>query len=199
MSPQADLSVFADFGKVSSWSEDALSWANAVGLIKGRDGNQLVPGANATRAEVATILQRFCEDLSKPSGSGDDPDNQEEQPEEQDLILRINDEKVSVVWEDNESVEALKKLAISEPLRISMTMYGGFEQVGKIGSVLPSDDVQTTTEAGDLVLYSSNQLVVFYGSNTWAYTRLGRITDRSASELAQLLGNGNVTISIALE
>ena len=87
----------------------------------------------------------------------------------------------------------------NEPLVIQMSMYGGFEQVGPIGQRLPSDDVQTTTAAGDIVLYSSSQIVVFYGSNSWAYTRLGHITDQDASAMATLLGNGDVTITISLE
>jgi hypothetical protein len=77
-----------------------------------------------------------------------------------------------------------------------MSAYGGFEQVGSLGQSLPRNDVQTTTDAGDIVLYSGNQIVVFYGSNSWAYTRLGRISDRSAADMAELLGNGNVTLTI---
>ena len=79
-----------------------------------------------------------------------------------------------------------------------MSMYGGFEQVGSFGTNLPRDDKQTTTQAGDIVLYSGNQMVVFYGSNSWAYTRLGKITDKSAEELKEMLGNGNVTITLEL-
>ena len=75
-------------------------------------------------------------------------------------------------------------------------MYGGFEQVGSIGSKLPRNDKQTTTAAGDIVLYSGNQMVIFYGSNSWAYTRLGHITDKDAEEMAELLSNGDVTITV---
>ena len=78
-----------------------------------------------------------------------------------------------------------------------MSMYGGFEQVGSIGTALPQNDVQTTTTAGDIVLYSGDQMVVFYGSNTWAYTRLGHITDKTQAELAELLSNGNVTVTLS--
>ena len=79
-----------------------------------------------------------------------------------------------------------------------MSMYGGFEQVGSIGTNLPTNDVQTTTSAGDIVLYSGNQMVVFYGSNSWAYTRLGHITDQSSDGMAQLLSKGDTTITISL-
>ena len=115
------------------------------------------------------------------------------------LQMKIGGTAVRVNWENNRSVEALKALCENGPLVIQMSMYGGFELVGPIGSRLPSDDVQTTTAAGDIVLYSSNQIVVFYGSNSWAYTRLGHITDRDAAGMAALLGNGNVTITISME
>jgi len=61
-------------------------------------------------------------------------------------------------------------------------------------SDIPRNDVQTTTQAGDIVLYSGNQIVVFYGSNSWAYTRLGRIDGLSSSELEDLFGSGAVEL-----
>ena len=112
------------------------------------------------------------------------------------LQMTIGDTPVSVDWEDNESVEALKDLCSNQPLTIQMSMYGGFEQVGNIGADLPQNDEQTTTSSGDIVLYSGDQIVVFYGSNTWAYTRLGHITDKTQSELKELLSNGNITVTL---
>ena len=112
------------------------------------------------------------------------------------MVMEIGDTRVHVVWEDNSSVEALKALVARKPLTIQMSKYGGFEQVGSIGQSLPRDDKQTTTSPGDIVLYSGDQLVVFYGSNSWAYTRLGFIVDRSEKELSELLGKGDVTITI---
>ena len=117
---------------------------------------------------------------------------------EKTLLLEINGVGVKVEWEDNESVSELAKLVSSAPLTVEMSMYGGFEQVGSLGSTLPRNDVQTTTEPGDIVLYSGDQIVIFYGSNSWAYTRLGRITDKTAAEMTALLGNGNVTVTVSL-
>jgi len=118
---------------------------------------------------------------------------------EKTLHLYINDTEVAADWEDNESVSALKDLVSAAPLTVRMSMYGGFEQVGSLGTRLPRDDSQTTTQAGDIVLYSGDQLVIFYGSNSWAYTRLGRITDRSPAELEALLGGGDVTVTLSFE
>ena len=115
------------------------------------------------------------------------------------MKMMIDNTPVSVIWEDNEAVAALREMVKSEPLSISMSMYGGFEQVGPIGRSLPRNDSQTTTQSGDIVLYSGNQIVVFYGSNSWAYTWLGHVTDKSAQEMKDLLGNGDVTITISME
>lgn len=140
--------------------------------------------------EKATTDKANKEDIS------DETPQTDEEEEFSDMIMEIGDTRVQVAWEDNESVEALKKLVSQEPLSIQMSMYGGFEQVGSIGQSLPRDDKQTTTKAGDIVLYSGNQIVIFYGSNSWAYTRLGSVSDKSEKELSELLGNGNVTITI---
>ena len=124
-------------------------------------------------------------------------DKQTESEENEAMLwMKIGNTDVAVDWEANESVEALKALCREEPLTIHMSMYGGFEQVGSIGRRLPRNDSQTTTQAGDIVLFSGDQIVVFYGSNAWAYTRLGHISDRSAQEMAELLGHGDVMITI---
>ena len=115
------------------------------------------------------------------------------------LQLLIEDTAVTVEWEENESVEALRELCREEPLTVSLSMYGGFEQVGPLGTSLPRSDVQTVTDSGDIVLYSGSQLVVFYGSNSWAYTRLGHITDKTPEEMRALLGSGDVTVTLSVE
>ena len=100
--------------------------------------------------------------------------NEIKKNEEQNMVMKIGDTSVDVTWEDNDSIKELNKLAESV-LSISMSMYGGFEQVGSIGQSIIRNDVQMTTQSGDIVLYSGNQLVVFYGSNSWSYTKLGKI------------------------
>ena len=117
---------------------------------------------------------------------------------ESTMQMRIGETPVTVAWEDNASVEALRALA-AEGLTIEMSMYGGFEQVGAIGQRLPSQDVHTDTSSGDIVLYASNQLVVFYGSNSWAYTRLGHIADKTPEEMRALLGSGDVRITLFIQ
>lgn len=113
------------------------------------------------------------------------------------MKLTIDGTELDVLWEDNESAAALRDLAADAPLTIQLSPYGGFEQVGPIGQRLPRNDAQTVTEPGDIVLYSGNQIVVFYGSNRWAYTRLGKIRGMDQAALTQLLGHGAVTLTLS--
>lgn len=112
------------------------------------------------------------------------------------LKLLIDDVEVSVEWEDNDSVNAIKELAKNGGLTINTHQYGGFEQVGEIGQSIVSNNVQMTTEPGDIVLYADSNIVIFYGSNSWSYTKLGKIKDKDLSELKQLLDKNNVVIKI---
>ena len=163
-------------------------------------GSQETEPVTLTASEDAETVNEAGE-VTTESEAGETEIVQDNEPEQEadTMVLTINGEVVSVEWEDNESVEALMDLVSKGPLSIQMSMYGGFEQVGSIGTSLPRNDVQTTTEAGDIVLYSGDQIVVFYGSNSWAYTRLGKVTDKSKKEMADLLGNGDVTITISVE
>ena len=111
-----------------------------------------------------------------------------------DIKMFINDKEVPVKWLWNDTTLELYNML---PLTIKMSMYSDFEQVGSLSDhgSLPSSDERITTMPGDIVLYSGDQLVVFYGSNTWEYTSLGFI-GLPEDELISLLGNGDVTIRI---
>ena len=136
------------------------------------------------------------EESSTVSDATEAEENDQEESAMKELKMEISGAEVAVSWEDNESVAALRELA---PVTVEMSMYGDFEQVGSLGSKLPRNDKQTTTKAGDIVLYSGSQIVVFYGSNSWAYTRLGRIEGLTVGELTDLLSNGDVTLKIYTE
>lgn len=138
---------------------------------------------------VLTVLLVGCASRDQIS-TQTETDN--ESGEEIEMRLSIGGTAVPVTWESNASVEALKNLC---PLTIQMSMYGGFEQVGSIGQSIVRNDRQTDTHYGDIVLYSGNQIVIFYGSNSWAYTRLGHV-NLSQQEMRNLLGNGDVSITL---
>lgn len=129
--------------------------------------------------------------LQRTQGHIDEPKN-EEVKEESEMRLFIGETEVPVTWERNASVSALQAMC---PITIQMSKYGGFEQVGPIGRSIVRNDEQTDTDYGDIVLYSGNQIVIFYGSNSWSYTRLGHV-DLSQQELSALLGGGDVRITL---
>lgn len=115
--------------------------------------------------------------------------------EDFEMKLVIGDTEVPVTWEDNDSVRAIMEMVTDRSLTVEMSMYGGFEQVGELGQNIVRDDRQITTSPGDIVLYAGNNIVVFYGSNSWAYTRLGHI-ELSEDQLRDLLGKEDVSITL---
>ena len=116
--------------------------------------------------------------------------------EESEMKLYINDVEVPVIWEENDSVAELRDDASKDDMIISMSMYRDFEQVGPLGKKYHSDDKQMTVHNGDIVLYNSSNIVLYYASNTWSFTRLGKM-DLPEQEVIDLLANGDVTIKIS--
>ena len=95
------------------------------------------------------------------------------------------------------AVRELEARLADGPLEISLSMYSTFEQVGALGFSLSAQDECITTQPGDIMLYNGDQIVLFYGENTWAYTSLGRM-DLTNESLEELLGDHNVTITLRL-
>ena len=107
------------------------------------------------------------------------------------MSVTIGEQSFTATLDNNDATHELVKLMEKAPISIEMDDYSGFEKVGPLGKSLPSDNRKMTTQAGDIVLYSGNQIVMFYGSNSWEYTGIGRIDDLSGWEDA--LGTGSVT------
>lgn len=134
-----------------------------------------------------------------PMQSAAETDNQnlnEEQPEMK-MKVEVNGVAFSATLEESAAVDALMELMREDPLTIEMSDYSGFEKVGSLGESLPASDSQTTTHEGDIVLYNGSQIVIFYGSNSWSYTRLGHIDDLTGWEEA--LGSGDATATFSLQ
>lgn len=112
------------------------------------------------------------------------------------LRIEIGDDVIHAVLEDNGSADEFASLL---PLTVSMSGYGGFEQVGSIGKTIKSSDVRFATSPGDIVLYSGDQVVMFYGSNTWSYTLLGKVIDEDIPSLEQILSAETLEARFSLE
>jgi hypothetical protein len=127
------------------------------------------------------------ESTSTPATSEETEDNM------RNIKITVNGETFSATLNDNEAARAFAEML---PLTLDMSDYSGFEKVGPLGTSLPTDNQQTTTQSGDIVLYNGNQIVIFYGSNSWSYTRLGKIDDLSGWKEA--LGSGDVTVTFSI-
>ena len=114
------------------------------------------------------------------------------------LTLTIDGIAVDVRWEDNDAVSELHEYVKDAHIVVHTSAYGGFEQVGSFPQSFSRNDVQMTTEPGDIVLYSGDQLVVFFGSNSWSYTKLGHI-NLATEKLAELLGGESAVIEFKYE
>ncbi|WP_198286311.1 cyclophilin-like fold protein [Pseudoflavonifractor capillosus] len=116
--------------------------------------------------------------------------------EEAMLKITVGDYELLATFEDNSSAEEFKQLLAQGPVTVEMDDYGGFEKVGSLGTTLTRNDRQITTEPGDVILYQGNQLTIYYGTNTWSFTRLARIDD--PTDLKAKLGEGTVQITFSL-
>lgn len=115
------------------------------------------------------------------------------------MNLKIGKQVFTATLVDNSSTRALRELLKKGPLEIHMRDYADMEKVGSIGTSLPRNDKPTSTKAGDLILYQGNQFVIYYDTNSWDFTRLGKINDIKAKELKKALGKGSVTVTLSLD
>lgn len=114
------------------------------------------------------------------------------------LTIEVGDNVLTATLVDNSSVDALKEALSEGPIIIDMRDYGDMEKVGSLGMELPRNDEQITTEAGDLILYQGGAFVIYYAPNSWNFTRLGKINNVTAEELREILGEGDVTVTLSL-
>lgn len=146
--------------------------------------------AKAVEQEAEKVME--SENETRPEG-----ETITEEGRAMKMNVQIGSSTFTATLEDNPAVESFVKMMEAAPVVIQMSDYSGFEKVGPIGASLPSSNSQTTTQSGDIVLYNGNQIVIFYGSNSWSYTRLGKIDDLSGWEEA--LGSDDVIVTFSME
>lgn len=117
-----------------------------------------------------------------------------------DMIkIKVNSNVLEAKLEDNEATKSLVERLKNGDISVNANEYGGFEKVGNLGFSLPKNDKSITTSAGDIVLYQGNQISLFYNSNSWSYTKLGRVQNVSGAELKNILGSGDVTLILSID
>ena len=116
------------------------------------------------------------------------------------IVIKANDTVMYASFEDNPSAEAFKDmLNTAGKITLGMSDYGGFEKVGELPWELPSNDKEFTAKRGDLILYEGNKITIYYGENTWNFTKLASIGNKTGEELKDILGDGDVTVNFWIE
>ncbi len=105
---------------------------------------------------------------------------------------------ITATLADNSSAKAFAELLSKGPVSVDMQDYGSFEKVGDLPSSLPRNDTSITTEPGDIILYQGNKITIYYNTNSWNFTRLGKVEGVTPAELKKILGKGNVTAVFTL-
>ena len=158
---------------------------------------------------LAVLGLSGCGDGSSPADSAPPPsqsvisEQESSQPqappssqEESILKITVGDQELLADFADTRSAEECRDLLAQGPVTISMEDYGGFEKVGSLGTTLTRNDARITTQPGDVILYQGNQITIYYGTNTWNFTRLAKIRD--PADLQTKLGTGTVQVTFSL-
>ena len=192
--PLSDLSEESENADVQSEAMDSTE-TKAEGLqpdtISNESENMTESAADTEDGETVPEME-----MSETAGTEADIQNGAEEAV-MNMKVQVGDAVFSATLEENEAVASFVEMMRENPVSIQMSDYSGFEKVGSLGTSLPASNSQTTTHAGDIVLYNGNQIVIFYGSNSWSYTRLGHVDDLTGWEEA--LGSGDVTVTFSLE
>lgn len=118
---------------------------------------------------------------------------------ENQITIKVGDKAtLTATLADNSSASALKDLLKRGQVAVDMHDYANMEKVGSLPQSLPRNDTYFTTGPGDLVLYLGNQFVIYYDTNAYNFTRLGKINGNySGPQLKSMLGDGNVTVTLS--
>ena len=139
-----------------------------------------------------------AESTAPSSGIEDNKDDDTTLSQEDIMYIIIGEHTLPVKLADNSSAAALRELLKQGDITVDAHDYGNFEKVGSLGTELPTNDEQITTEPGDVILYQGDQITVYYDTNSWSFTRLGKIQGVSADELKAILGEGDVRMVLSL-
>ena len=192
--PLSDLSEKSENADVQSEAMDSTE-TKAEGMQPDTISNEAenMTESAADTGDGETVPET---EMSETAGTEADIPNGAE-GDVMNMKVQVGDAVFSAALEENEAAASFVEMMRENPVSIQMSDYSGFEKVGSLGTSLPASNSQTTTHAGDIVLYNGNQIVIFYGSNSWSYTRLGHVDDLTGWEEA--LGSGDLTVTFSLE
>ena len=162
------------------------------------DAKRLVPNAtwagdplwinNSNRSQTATLISDWLSTQNFQT------------TEAMKMYITIGGKTQSVTLADTQAARELAERLQNAPVTVSLNSSGGFEIWGALGFSLTTSNSQITAQPGDVILYNGSNICLFYGSNSWSYTRLGKIDDLNESELRSFLkaGESNIPVTLSL-
>lgn len=150
----------------------------------------------ATWSEIHSEGQNESFSVSNTVSEIDSKSNEEEN--NMIMNIQIGEHVLTAELVQNSSTQALIEMLSAGPVTINMNDYAGMEKVGPFPKSLPRNDEQISTDACDLILYQGNSFVIYYDTNSWNFTRLGKIKNVTKQELREILGNGSITAVLSL-
>ena len=142
---------------------------------------------------MAAVLLTCCSSDSEVKAENNSTNNMN-----QTMYITIDGVTKSATLVDNAATRELVARLQSAPVTVTLNASGGFEIWGSLGFSLPTSNEQVNAQPGDIVLYNGSNICMFYGTNSWSYTRLGKIDGLTESELRTFLQAGESNISVTL-
>ena len=170
-------------------------------LLSGCTGSrQTKPVASEGSGSAEEVSLPVTTEAASESEASESHGTEPEAPGGDDRMIyaHVNRKALKILAAENSSAEAFLDLLKAGDVTIEMHDYGSFEKVGALGTTLPRNDEQITTEPGDVILYQGNQVTIYYDVNSWSFTRLGKVQGLSQAELKEILGTGNATVTFSL-
>lgn len=170
-------------------------------------GRTSTPGGQQTASDAGTPEPPAQQASSSPeTPEPEEAAAEEAQPQEEEetmgsdcFYITAGGTTFAADFADNSSAQALQALLGQGDLTLTMSDYGDFEKVGSLGTQLPRNDEQITTGPGDVILYQASSITIYYDTNTWNFTRLGKIQDVTREDLLAALGEGDVEVTFSLK
>lgn len=153
--------------------------------------------ANGSETEEATAQK--SETQTEIQSKEPTTESTQQEATEMKMKIQVGDTAFTATLAENSSVEAFKELLADGPLTLNMSDYANMEKGADLGVTLPQNNEQMNTRAGDIILYQGSTFVIYYDTNSWSLTPIGKIDNVDEEALRSALGTGDVTVTLSLE
>ena len=166
-----------------------------LSVLAACSAGQDAKSGNSLLAEPSSVAEQTH---AESTGEKTESETLSEEREPMRIQITVDDTTLTAIPEENSSAEAFLALLQEGPVTIQMADYVGMEKVGPLGTNLPRNDTRISVDAGDVILYQGNQITIYYGTNTWSFTKLATIENATKQGLLEVLGTEDVEVTFSL-